>query len=569
MSAREVRARAYVAAALAAAAAIVAIEAALVVPGHLLAAQIADAALVFVLVNAGPRRATQVLTERAATALAALRGLALVPLIGVVALGLPMRDWSEPVAVLAVALPVGVVALRLAPGAVVASQSLFSLRPLVPNLYAIGAGAALGVVAYLAGAPALWPDGAPTDRIALGIAAGIVAACVEELVFRGLVQRSLQRAAGRVGMLVAAAIFASTYLGAGSTALVLTVALAGVVFSHTVARTGALGGVIAGHVALVVGAGAIWPALVDESPLPQPQAAIALAAAIAIAVAIACRQPAREGQPPPADAEAEAVRRPAEDSNATPAVASDDVSVRVEVLTAAGVHLLGKTGGTMAIAWLRGARGDRPKLVRLQTGRQLRDERQIAAWLAVLPAEIVAIDAPLHMPHAVTCADDDCPRCFPADGSLPSIASRALESAEAWKALGHGGGAPKPVAKLAGVAFRGIYLARVLRRRGVEVVETWPMGVYRRILSLTGAVAAPQGQDAWRRELLSRVVSGVDESCAAGAAGERDQLDAVAAAFAGWGVATNCHETVDADRGDEGAIVIPGSAAITGVSNGA
>lgn len=565
MTARDARGRTYVAAALATAAAIVAIEALLVVPGHLLAAQIADAALVLLLVNAGPRRETQALTARAATALAALRALALVPLIGVVALGLPMRDWSEPVAVLALALPVGLVALRLMPS-LVGSRSLFSLRPLPANLYAVCAGAVLGLVAYLAGAPALWPEGAPDDRVALGIAAAIVAACVEELVFRGLVQRALQRAAGRVGMLVAGAVFASTYLDAGSTALVLTVALAGVVFGHTVARTGALGGVIAGHVLLVVGAGAIWPAVVDESPLPQPQASIALAAAIVIAIAIACRKPAREGQPEPDELAADA-RRPGEESSATSAAALDDVPARGEVVTAAGAHLFGRAIETTAIAWLRGARGDRPELVNLRGGRELRDERQLAASLTAVPVEIVAIDAPLHMPHAVACADDDCPRCFPSDGSLPSIASRALESADTWKAFGHVGTGPMPVAVLAGVAFRAMYLARVLRRSGLDVVETWTMGVYRRILSLTGPVASPDGQDPWRRELLRRVVTGVDENCPAGDAGERDQLDAVAAAFAGWVVATNCHETVDGDRDDEGAIVIPGAKAVTSASD--
>jgi len=292
---RRRRANLYVAGALLGAALFTAVEAGLVASGHLLEAQIADAVLALALVNVGPLREMKVTTQREAAALAAVRALALVPLMRVVGLGLPMREWSEPVAALAIALPIGLVALRLAPGRL-EGGSLFSLRPLRPNLYALAAGAALGLVAYLAGAPALFPDGAAGERIALGVAVGVLAACVEELVFRGLVQRTLQRAAGRLGMLTAGTVFAATYLDAGSTALVLSFALAGVVFGHTVARTDALGGAMAGHVLLVVGAGAVWPQVLDRSTLPDPEVWIVLAVAIAGAVVVACWRPRRKRQ---------------------------------------------------------------------------------------------------------------------------------------------------------------------------------------------------------------------------------------------------------------------------------
>ena len=291
--ARDRRELAYLAAAGATVLAIVAVEALLVAPGHLLAAQIIDAGLVFVLVNAGPRDPEEVPSARTATALAALRALALVPLVRVVALGLPMRDWTEPAAVLAIALPIGGVALRLAPVVGLRLRRMFALRQASADLYAISAGATLGLLVFLAGAPRLWPDGAEGDRIALGIGAAVVAAAVEELVFRGLVQGTLQRAFGRLGMLAATAVFAATYLDAGSTALVLTFALAGVVFAHARAVSGTLTGVIVGHVLLVTGAGAIWPSVLDESGLPElfePLTSIGLSVAIAVAIALACWQ---------------------------------------------------------------------------------------------------------------------------------------------------------------------------------------------------------------------------------------------------------------------------------------
>ncbi len=299
-AARDWRALSYVSAALLCGAAIVAVEALLVVPGHLLAAQIVDALLVLALVNAEPRRGAGALSPRAAAAVAALRGLALVPLIRVFALGLPMRDWTEPVAVLAVALPVGLVALRLAEVVGLRPRLLFSWRPSIADLYAVGAGTALGLLAYAVGAPALWPDGADGDRIALAVAAAIVAACVEEVVFRGVVQGTLQRAAGRVGLLTAIVIFASTHLDAGSTTLVLTIALAGVVFAHAVAHTGTLPGVMTGHVLFVLSAGAVWPALLDESRLPElddSPTAVILLTAIAINMVIACWRPVVRTRP--------------------------------------------------------------------------------------------------------------------------------------------------------------------------------------------------------------------------------------------------------------------------------
>lgn len=285
---------AYLGAALAGVVAIVAVEALLVLPGHLLAAQIIDAVLVFALVNAGPRHATDAPSARTSAALAALRALALVPLSRVVALGLPMRDWSEPLAVIAIALPIGVVALRLTPIVGLSLRRLFSPRMSLPDLYAVLAGVVLGLLAFTAGAPALWPDGAADDRIALALAAAALAATVEELVFRGLVQGTLQRAFGRLGLLAAVALFAATYLDAGSAALVLTIALAGVVFSHAAATSGALVGVIVGHVLLVVGAGGLWPALIEESALPQlrePATTIGLSIAIAVAIVLAVWHP--------------------------------------------------------------------------------------------------------------------------------------------------------------------------------------------------------------------------------------------------------------------------------------
>src|SRR4051794_2605793 len=84
---------------------------------------------------------------------------------------------------------------------------------------------------------------------------------------------------------------------------------------------------------------------------------------------------------------------------------------------------------------------------------------------------------------------------------------------------------------LAGV-FRGTYLARLVRRQRIAVIETWPMGVSRRI-PVSQAGAKDSG-DEWRHAALTSVVEGLERVCADVAAGYRDQLDSVAAAYAAW-----------------------------------
>jgi membrane protease YdiL (CAAX protease family) len=276
------------------AAASAAIEASLVLPGHLLAAQIAYAVLVLVLVTIAPRD-PEALSDRAAAALSALRALALVPLIRVCALGLPARGWSQAGALLLIAVLIGAAALRMAPMVGVRRRSLVSLRLSPPHALAIAAGLLLGGLAYLADAPVLWPQGAASRDIALVLAAVTCAAITEEIVFRGIVQVTFARALGALGVVVASALFAATYLDAGTTALVLIYALAGFVFARSVSRTATLGGAIIGHVLLALGAGAAWPLIFGRVPpvdLPEPLTSVLLTIAIALA-ASAAHDPAR------------------------------------------------------------------------------------------------------------------------------------------------------------------------------------------------------------------------------------------------------------------------------------
>src|SRR5205807_9380642 len=135
-------------------AALICVEAALIAPGHVLAGDISDAVLLFVFLQVAARSGGRSAQSRAARA--AILGLMLVPLSRVVALGLPLRSGSYPAGLLVIALLVGYAAWTLAPAVGVIRRTFVGLRSPLSHLRAAFAGLALGLVAYLLGAPVLW-----------------------------------------------------------------------------------------------------------------------------------------------------------------------------------------------------------------------------------------------------------------------------------------------------------------------------------------------------------------------------------------------------------------------------
>jgi membrane protease YdiL (CAAX protease family) len=270
------------------------VEVGLIARGHVLAGQIADAVLLLVLLNFRGQDREHSWSARERGAQAAMRALALVPLARVLAAGLPLGRFSEVPNELMIALPVGFAAIWLAPIVGVSVRRLAQVRLDRTAAEGVASGAVLGLVAYLLGASPLLPAGAGSGRVAVAVIAVTAAAVVEELVFRGLVQITLQRVAGRLGVVAATGLFACTYLDAGSASLVLAFALAGVVFARVVARTGVLGGAIAGHLALSIGAFLVWPAVLGRAHptwLDGPLTTTGLVLLVAAATHTAIRRP--------------------------------------------------------------------------------------------------------------------------------------------------------------------------------------------------------------------------------------------------------------------------------------
>lgn len=205
----------------------------------------------------------------------------------------------------------------------------------------------------------------------------------------------------------------------------------------------------------------------------------------------------------------------------------------------AGIDLGGRGAGTTALAVVE-ERGGGPHLVSVGAGRDLRGPHGDAALVrACVAAGVarVAIDAPLSLPHAVTCRDESCAHCLGGEMS-PVTGSRVADRAGAWAAAGHPEKPPMATAMIAGIAFRAIHLERRFAAAGVGCDETWPMGTYRALLRATGHTG-PVPDEA-RRRALDGVVGGLAHALdravvPAGAA--RDALDAVAAAFCAWAIA--------------------------------
>lgn len=136
--------------------------------------------------------------------------------------------------------------------------------------------------------------------------------------------------------------------------------------------------------------------------------------------------------------------------------------------TAIGVDLSGisrKTKGHTAAAQL--SLSDPPRLLDLQIFPYARrPDAALLAWITDRRPLVVAIDAPLSLPHGVTCVDPDCPRCRLAE---PSYLQRDVDKQAKGMSM----------VMIAAIAFRGMYLARILTEAGIRVIETYPAAAYR------------------------------------------------------------------------------------------
>ena len=195
--------------------------------------------------------------------------------------------------------------------------------------------------------------------------------------------------------------------------------------------------------------------------------------------------------------------------------------------------LSGSTKGRTVAAQI--ALEERPCVLDIVTiQRGIRGDRNLVDWIDERRPRVIAIDAPLTLPHSIFCEIPGCSRCLPGAASYLRRDVDRLASG-------------MPTAMLAAIAFRGIYLARTLRDRAYEVIETYPAAAYRAM----GAAGKTYDE---RAALLTGRVGAFQWTIA-------DEIDAVCSALVAADFAAENHAGVI--KGGDGEIWLARAAAHT------
>jgi len=164
--------------------------------------------------------------------------------------------------------------------------------------------------------------------------------------------------------------------------------------------------------------------------------------------------------------------------------------------------------------------------------RQQAGDVALVEWVDARAPRAVAIDAPLSLPHSLMCEVTGCPRC---EVGYAHYLTRDVDRAA--------GGIS--TANLGPIAFRGIYLSRLLRRRGHQVIECYPAAAFRALSPKVAGLLEKQ-------TLLATLVANAAWD---GPGRVADQVDALAAAIvaAEW-VAGRARRAL----GEDGELWLPG-----------
>lgn len=227
------------------------------------------------------------------------------------------------------------------------------------------------------------------------------------------------------------------------------------------------------------------------------------------------------------------------------------------MLVVAGVDLAAGRGIT-EIAVLRANAGSHLPRWDAASQRAVATDTQIVDALAEARPSVIAIDAPLTLPAAVSAALRSTPAPNLTLEAPASPYTRAAERDPLWSELGV---RPLPVSFLGGLTFRALVLLPRLRATlpDTRIVETWPTGVYR-ILGIAprppASAKSAKTSPAWRAAVqtaLTMHIAGLPTP--ADTPLGADLLDALGTALAALAFARDAYRAVGDP--DEGQIILP------------
>ena len=189
--------------------------------------------------------------------------LGLIPLLRIVSVALPLRQIPQLAWYPLVGAPVLLAVVLAARMVNISRASLRARRTGMAAQAAIAiSGIPIGGVAYLILRPRPLVSPLTWHSLLLStIVLLVFAALIEELIFRWLLQDVAVRLLGPPGLVLANALYASTYAGSLSAGFALFMGAVGLAFAVAVRGTGLLWGVVAAHALLDIGLLVIWPSL--------------------------------------------------------------------------------------------------------------------------------------------------------------------------------------------------------------------------------------------------------------------------------------------------------------------
>lgn len=225
--------------------------------------------------------------------------LALLPLVRIMSLGLPRSELPQLVWTLLVVLPLALAAWQVVRQLGLSREALGLRWGYLPVQLAFGAaGLPLGLAEHRVLRPApVELAGDPALVVATVLTLLVAPALLEELVFRGLLQRLAWQALGLQGLLLAALLFGAMHIGFRSPNYVLFTCSVGYIFAYVAQRGGSLLGVSLAHGLASCAALLIAPALGSPELAPLAPLLPWLAAAGAVAASAAIARLALGGSP--------------------------------------------------------------------------------------------------------------------------------------------------------------------------------------------------------------------------------------------------------------------------------